>query len=146
MINSRKVEDLHPIVAGMCHRWLEECAEQGIHVLVTSTYRDSEYQDSLYVEGRNGRGRIVTNARGGQSFHNYRMAFDFVPLVDGKPVWNDLELIARCGEIGEQVGLEWAGRWTKFPEKLHLQFTGGLSLTDLQSGLTLSTPTKKVKL
>lgn len=148
MINSRKVEDLHPTVAALCRKWLDECSSQKIDVLITSTYRDNEYQDSLYSEGRNGHGRIVTNSRGGQSFHNYHMAFDFVPLVSGKPAWGDTALITRCGEIGEQVGLQWAGRWTRFRELDHLQFTGGLTLSDLQSGRTLPTsPTpKKVKL
>lgn len=142
MVNSRKIEDLHPIVADLCQKWLDECARQGIPVLITSTYRDAEYQDSLYSEGRTRPGRIVTNARAGQSYHNYRMAFDFVPLVCKVPAWNDLALIARCGTIGEQVGLEWAGRWAgRLKESLHLQFTGGLTLSDLQSGRTLPTPT-----
>lgn len=140
MINSRKIEDLHPTVAVLCRKWLAECQAQGIPVLITSTYRDAEYQNSLYAEGRARPGRIVTNARAGQSFHNYRMAFDFVPLVAQAPAWNDMALITRCGEIGEKVGLQWAGRWKHMREYLHLQFTGGLTLADLQSGRTLPIP------
>ncbi len=149
MINSRNIDDLHPVVADLCRKWLAECAVQGIPVLITSTYRDGEYQDCLYSEGRTSPGKIVTNARAGQSYHNYHMAFDFVPLVVKVPAWNDMALITRCGEIGEKVGLEWAGRWTgRMRESLHLQFTGGLSLVDLQSGKTIPTPppSKKVKL
>ncbi len=146
MINSRKIEDLHPTVAAMCRKWLAECEAQGIPVIITSTYRDGEYQDALYSEGRTGPGKIVTNARAGESYHNYHMAFDFVPLVVKVPAWNDMTLITRCGEIGEKVGLEWAGRWTgRLRESLHLQFSGGLSLADLQSGKTLPTSSKKVK-
>ena len=148
MINSRNISDLHPVVAALCQKWLDECAAQGIQVLITSTYRDEEYQNSLYAEGRSSPGKIVTNARGGQSMHNYHMAFDFVPLVVKVPAWNDMALITRCGEIGELVGLQWAGRWTgRMRESLHLQFTGGLSLADLQSGRILPTidpPTEQV--
>jgi len=142
MINSRKIEDLHPTVADLCRKWLDECKRQGIPVIITSTYRDAEYQNTLYSEGRSRPGKIVTNARAGQSYHNYRMAFDFVPLVCGVPAWNDIALITRCGEIGEQVSLEWAGRWKSMKELLHLQFTGGLTLSDLQSGRTLPNPTE----
>jgi len=138
MINSRNIDDLHPTVAALCHKWLAGCADAGIGVLITSTYRDADYQNSLYAEGRTSKGKIVTNARAGQSYHNYRMAFDFVPMVKGKPAWADMELIEKCGVIGEHVGLEWAGRWQgKFRESLHLQYSGGLSLADLQSGRTL---------
>lgn len=141
MINSRNIDDLHPVVADLCHKWLAECQIQGIPVLITSTYRDGEYQDTLYAEGRAHPGKIVTDARAGQSYHNYHMAFDFVPLVCKVPAWNDMALITRCGEIGESVGLQWAGRWTgRMHEFLHLQFTGGLSLADLQSGRTLPLP------
>jgi len=46
-------------------------------------------------------------------------------------------LFTKCGEIAESVGLEWAGRWTKFKEMAHCQYTGGLTLADFQAGKTL---------
>lgn len=136
MINSRKIEDLHPKVAEMCRKFIELCDAQGIDILITSTYRDIESQNELYAQGRTKPGKIVTKAKGGQSFHNWRVAFDFVPLLNGKPAWNDTVLFTRCGEIGESVGLEWAGRWTRFKELAHLQYTGGLKLIDFQNGKT----------
>lgn len=123
MINSRKIDDLLPGVAAMCKRFIEKCKEQDIEVLITSTYRDMESQAALYEQGRTKPGKVVTNAKAGQSFHNYRCAFDFVPLVNGKAVWDDIELISKCGEIGESVGLNWAGRWKTFKELLHLQYS-----------------------
>lgn len=134
MINSRHIDDLLPHVATLCVAFRAACAEQGIDVLVTSTYRDIESQNALYAQGRTAPGRVVTNARGGQSFHNYRCAFDFVPVVNGKAIWDDSGLFARCGSIAESVGLEWAGRWVKFRELAHCQYTGGLTLADLQAG------------
>lgn len=137
MINSRKLEDLHPKVKTLCEQFIASCAKQNIDVLITSTYRDGESQNALYAQGRTTTGSIVTNARAGQSFHNWRVAFDFVPLINGKPNWNDLALFTKCGEIAESVGLEWAGRWKKFKELAHCQFTGGLTLQDFQTGKTL---------
>ena len=87
MINSRDLNELLPAVKGRVDDFLEACKGSGIDLLVTSTYRDIESQDALYAQGRTTDGRIVTNAKGGDSFHNYRCAVDVVPLRNGKPVW-----------------------------------------------------------
>lgn len=110
------------------------CKDKGIDVILTSTYRDKESQDALYAQGRTTPGKKVTNAKGGQSMHNWRVAFDVVPVINGKAVWNDDNLWNRVGEIGESVGLEWGGRWSKFIDKPHLQFTQGLTLADFNAG------------
>lgn len=138
MINSRKLEDLHPKVKLLCEQFINGCDAAGIDVLITSTYRDMESQTALYAQGRTTKGNIVTNAKAGQSFHNYRVAFDFVPIVGGKCIWNDAGLFAKCGRIAQSLGFEWAGAWSgKFKETAHCQFTGGLSLADFQKGKTL---------
>ena len=79
-------------------------------------------------------GKVVTRARGGQSWHNFRVAFDFVPVVHGKAVWTDLALFRRCGEIGESLGLEWGGRGQGMRDRPHMQYTGGLSLAEMRAG------------
>ena len=137
MINSRSLSDLNPKVAAMCSEFINRCKAEGIDVIITSTYRDAEAQNKLYAQGRTEPGKKVTNAKAGQSYHNWRVAFDFVPLVNGKAMWNDAVLFLKCGEIAEGVGLEWAGRWKKFNETAHCQYTGGLSLADFQAGKTL---------
>lgn len=134
MINSRNISDLNPKVEALTNKFVEACMVAGIDVLITSTYRDMESQDALYAQGRTAPGKKVTNAKAGQSFHNYRCAFDFVPIVNGKAQWNDIATFTRCGEIAERVGLEWAGRWKTFKELAHCQFTNGLTLKDLQAG------------
>lgn len=134
MINSRDLRELLPVVGKKAEEFIAKCKAAGIDVLITSTYRDAESQNALYAQGRTAPGRIVTNAKAGQSWHNYRCAFDFVPIVNGKAQWNDKETFRRCGEIAESVGLEWAGRWTRFREMAHCQYTGGLTLSDLQNG------------
>ena len=87
MINSRSIMDLHPKVQVMVNAMIESCIKAGFDILITSTYRDAEAQNALYAQGRTKKGSIVTNAKAGESIHNYRLAFDIVPLRNGKPVW-----------------------------------------------------------
>lgn len=137
MINSRDIKELHPIVAAKAKQFLERAKAQGIDLIITSTYRDMESQAELYAKGRTSPGKKVTNAKPGQSYHNWRLAFDVVPIENGKAIWNDTALWARIGIIGESCGLEWAGRWKTFKETAHFQYTNGLKLADLQRGETL---------
>lgn len=144
MITSRKLEDLHPRVQPMAQAFLDKCKAEGIDILITCTYRDSEAQNALYARGRtltseHGQTvKIVTNAKGGQSAHQYRLAFDMVPIRDGKPVWGmtgaDLMLWMRVGDIAESCGFEWAGRWPKFKEFPHCQYLGGHPLSYFENG------------
>ena len=135
MINSRNLDDLLPQVKTKVEDFIKACQHNGIDILVTSTYRDYESQDALYAQGRTTEGKIVTNARGGESFHNYRCALDIVPIVNGKPDWDGSHPVwAQIGEIGTKCGLEWAGNWKSFKELAHFQFTNGLTLSDLKAG------------
>jgi peptidoglycan L-alanyl-D-glutamate endopeptidase CwlK len=131
---SRDINELHPKVAEKCREFINRCKEQGIDVVITCTYRSEEEQNSLYAQGRTMPGKKITNAKGKNSYHFWRVAFDFVPIVNGKAQWNDLKLFKQCGEIAESVGLEWAGRWKSFVEYAHCQYTDGLTLADFQAG------------
>jgi peptidoglycan L-alanyl-D-glutamate endopeptidase CwlK len=141
MISSRSLDDLHPKVKILAELFVKKCAEYNIEVQIISTYRDIAAQNALYAKGRTAAGNIVTNAKGGQSFHNhpapYSVAFDFLPFKFGKPDWTDIALYTKCGEIAEEIGLEWAGRWKTFKEYGHCQFTDGLTLADFRAGKTL---------
>lgn len=137
MINSRDLNELNPKVKVKVEAFIASCKKAGIDVLITSTYRDGESQNALYAQGRTKAGKIVTNAKAGDSWHNWRCAVDFVPIVNGKAAWNDTALFTKCGEIAESCGLEWAGRWKRFKELAHLQYTGGLSLADFKAGKQL---------
>lgn len=138
MVNSRSLSDLLPPARARVQAFLDACSKAGIDILITSTYRDQEAQAALFAQGRTAPGKRVTNAKPGQSFHNWRVAIDVAPLRAGKPVWGttgpDGVLWERIGKIGESVGLEWAGRWDTFREFAHFQYTGGLSLAQLAAG------------
>lgn len=55
---------------------------KGVRLRFSHTSRTFEEQDKLYAQGRTKPGKKVTNAKGGQSIHNYHLAFDIVLLYD----------------------------------------------------------------
>jgi peptidoglycan L-alanyl-D-glutamate endopeptidase CwlK len=133
MINSRSLDDLLPLVRQRVEAFIKAAKDSGIDLLVTSTYRDDESQNALYAQGRTTAGKIVTNAKAGQSFHNYRCAVDVVPIVAGKPRWDAKdEVWQTIGRLGKEAGLEWAGDWVKFKEYPHFQYTSGFTLAELK--------------
>ena len=123
MINSRSLDDLLPQVKTRVEAFIKAAHDAGIDLLVTSTYRDNESQNALYAQGRTHPGKVVTNARAGQSFHNYRCAVDVVPIRNGKPVWATTDPVWKTvGKLGKEAGLEWAGEWKTFKETAHFQY------------------------
>lgn len=129
---SRDLNDLDPRMQPLVRSFLSACDASGIPLLVTCTYRSSVEQDALYAQGRTTPGAIVTHARGGQSKHNATIdgkpasqAVDIVPMMNGKPVWDTYgesgKLWEEVGGIGEQIGLDWAGRWVHMREEAHFQ-------------------------
>jgi len=156
VFSSRKIDDLAVPAKRRALEFLGECRALGIDIVVTCTVRDEETQNELYSHGRTREqldaadllhvdpkpGPIVTNAKGGDSFHQYLVAFDIVPLRYGKPVWGtegeDGVLWDRVGEIGEACGLEWAGRWKgHLREMAHFQYAGDLTLAEFKQGRRL---------
>lgn len=132
---SRKIEDLHPDLQPICREFMRRCEAAGLDILITCTYRSAAEQDQLYAQGRNGKpGARVTNAKGGQSAHNLTIqdrpaarAFDIVPLVNGKPVWDDKHPAwQQAGRFGMELGLNWYGKPTaKFREFPHFELDRG---------------------
>lgn len=139
VITSRSLDDLLPPVAERARQLIQLCNDFSIELLVTCTYRDFEAQDRLFAQGRELPGQIVTWARGGDSWHNWRRAFDVVPMRAGKPVWStrghDGELWRLVGEFGQQVGLEWGGSWPRHPDMPHFQDRTGKTLLQLKKEL-----------
>lgn len=138
MIVSRSLDDLQPHVREKCHAHISACANAGIDIIITCTLRDWEAQQAAYAAGRSAPGPRVTNAAPGDSAHQYGLAYDVVPIRNGKPVWGtiadiDRQLWEKVGEIGEACGLEWAGRWRTMIEMAHFQDLGGLTIAQLKA-------------
>ena len=128
-MSSRKLDDLHPTVAERAQQLMELAQAEGIEILVTSTLRSFEEQAELFAIGRTKPGEKVTNAKAGESWHNFGLAFDVVPLVNGKAVW-DSPFWNRIGELGKQAGLVWGGDFQSFKDKPHFEFHPDLTLAE----------------
>ena len=84
-ITTKRIEKLHPSVRNEMKKIIENCNASltgKAQVRITQSLRTFEEQDVLYQQGRTKPGKKVTNAKGGQSIHNYGLAFDIVLMYD----------------------------------------------------------------
>jgi peptidoglycan L-alanyl-D-glutamate endopeptidase CwlK len=80
-----RIKLLHPIDRESAFRCYEEiCTALPSNVICRYPYtiRTFAEQDGLWEIGRTKPGKIVTNAKGGYSYHNYGLAKDIVFLLD----------------------------------------------------------------
>ncbi|WP_066190805.1 peptidoglycan-binding protein [Gracilibacillus timonensis] len=126
----------HPMVREKALETIRRAYAEGIFVRITEGYRSHARQNELYTQGRTKPGKVVTNARGGQSYHNYGLAVDYVLLSpDGKKaLWQVNSDWRRVAAIAKSLGFEWGGDWQTFKDYPHLQMTDGLSLVQLRNG------------
>lgn len=126
----------HPMVREKALETIRRAYAEGIFVRITEGYRSHARQNELYAQGRTKPGKIVTNARAGQSYHNYGLAVDYVLLSpDGKKaLWQVNSDWRRVAAIAKSLGFEWGGDWQSFKDYPHLQMTDGLSLAQLRKG------------
>ncbi|GAB3045848.1 M15 family metallopeptidase [Virgibacillus ainsalahensis] len=136
--------ELHPVVEKNKNKLIEQAAEINIDVVITDETRSFSRQDELYEQGRSMNGSIVTNAKGGESYHNYGLAIDYA-LIDnsGNVIWDihydgngngDSDWF-EVAELAKDLGFEWGGDWTNFPDYPHLQMSFGLTINQLQNGI-----------
>jgi peptidoglycan LD-endopeptidase CwlK len=104
----------------------------------TRTYAE---QDNLFKVGRTvelDRGK-VTNARGGQSNHNFAIAwdvgiFDNGRYLEGKTKEEDQAYADLATLIAAKVsGLEWGGSWVSIHDAPHYQLATGKSETEIRN-------------
>jgi peptidoglycan L-alanyl-D-glutamate endopeptidase CwlK len=122
---SRSLADLAPPFRERAVDWLSECVHSGLDILITCTFRPFHEQADLYAIGRTVPGRRVTNAKPGQSAHNYGLALDFVPMINGKPEWSGKDPAwDKAIEIAIRHEMQSLANDPVFPEKSHLQEFG----------------------
>jgi peptidoglycan L-alanyl-D-glutamate endopeptidase CwlK len=121
---SRSLADLRQPFQVMAQGWLDDCHSVSLDILITCTLRPLDEQQRLYDQGRTTPGHIVTNAKPGQSAHNYGLALDFVPMINGKPEWTGKDPAwAHAIAMAEARGMESLAK-SAFPELAHLQLPG----------------------
>ena len=122
-------EHLHPQMRGKALAVEAACQAEGLPLRIFESWRSPERQADLYAQGRTRPGRIVTYARGWESYHQYGLAADFVGYVNGAWTWDLPNTTwARLHAIGAMHGLERLGFETP-----HLQLAG-LKMAELMDG------------
>jgi|TARA_R100001594_G_scaffold7339_1_gene19918 hypothetical protein len=117
---------------GLDPRWdalISRARELGAKFRITDGFRSVARQNQLYAQGRTRPGKIVTNARGGQSKHNKGLAIDVVWTGGANnlnALYNaaELEKIARIfQQAGREQGVDvrWGGDWSSFKDTPHLE-------------------------
>ena len=114
---------------------------KGVRLRFTSVLRTDEEQNKLFAIGRTVKGKKVTNAKAGESYHNYGLAFDFVLLYDndGNGTFEEASWdLIRDGDQDKKAdwmevvnffkkkGWFWGGNFKNFKDYPHLQKTFGL--------------------
>lgn len=124
------IEKLRPRVQYLAKELKARCEEAGFSVQIVRGLRTVEEQDELYAQGRTKSGKIVTMVQGGNSFHNFGIAFDVRPVEQDEE--KEKNLYAKAGVLGEELGLEWGGSWKEFLDMPHFQYTCGYSTEEFR--------------
>ena len=151
--DSRRPEDLVPEAAQKAALIRSQCEAAGFGLLIYCTLRPLEQQAILYRQGHASSrvemkadqlrsegydfladiligvgpqptGRSVTEAGPGESWHNYAEAFDAVPLISGREMWNYNDAPFEWdmyGQLVREAGMTWGGDWTKLRDYPHAQ-------------------------
>ena len=132
---SRLLSDLEPVTREKALRLVAAAPlVLGRELFVVHTYRTYAEQDALYAKGRSEPGPVVTNARGGESWHNFRRAFDVAFEHEGtsRPDWSTagdkLDAWQKLGILGEAIGFTWGGRFSRLKDFGHFHYDAGMSL------------------
>ena len=118
--SERNIATLLAEVQPLARSLIQAAAAIGIAIKVISGTRSYDEQNVLYEQGRSKPGRIVTNARGGYSNHNFGIAFD-IGVFEGARYIEESPAYKAVGALGVQLGLEWGGNWKSIQDEPHFQ-------------------------
>lgn len=132
--SERNIRGLQLSAQKLARRSIAAVRRTGADAKVISGTRSYEEQNALYKKGRfRNPGARVTNARGGQSWHNFGLAWDIGLFDGGQYLTTDAKYRA-VAPIAKVAGLEWGGDWRSFPDAPHYQLdTQGRGVTQARS-------------
>jgi peptidoglycan LD-endopeptidase CwlK len=138
--SEEKIAKLHPHIKDEIHNLVSKINEEVLtgqaKVRIAQGLRTFAEQDKLFAQRPK-----VTNARGGDSIHNYGLAIDIVLIIDGKVAsWDtkkdfDKDLQSDWMEVVsvlKKAGYSWGGDWRTFKDMPHFEKTGGHSLQQIK--------------
>ncbi|EFK57367.1 M15 family metallopeptidase [Sphingobacterium spiritivorum] len=129
-ITLARIELMHPKIreeVREIYLQINTALPKGVRLRLSQTLRTFKEQDELF----NKRPK-VTNAKGGQSIHNYGLAFDIVILYD-KDSNGSFETASWALDINfmkvvnffKSKGWTWGGDWKSFKDYPHFEKTFG---------------------
>jgi len=127
-ITVNRIKLLHPNIRNQVKDWYLEINKKlpkGIRIRFTHTYRSLEEHDNLVNQRPK-----VTNAKGGQSIHNYGLAFDIVIMKQNDKGswdidWKVDKYWMQVAEYFKSKGFDWGGEWKSLKDYPHFEFTHG---------------------
>lgn len=123
--SEERLAEVHPKLAALVRQLAIQLAVEEIEVRVTAGMRSWDEQQKLYDQGRKTAGRIVTKCPPGWSWHQYALAVDVAPFIDGQPEWDETHPAwKRIHEVARSLGLTLGADFPHFPDYPHLQLTG----------------------
>lgn len=123
-VSISRLDGLHPKVRDTFKAFIDTCEEKlNIKLRIMQGMRSITYQNELYAQGRSKPGSIVTNAKGGSSFHNYGLAVDLCVLNDTVVDWNyDMKKLTPF----MPAGMVWGGNFKTIKDRPHFEITFGI--------------------
>lgn len=139
-MSDRLIKDLDPRLQRLAAKFLTACAARGINAFITTTYRSPVEQDADYAQGRSVAGHIITNAKAGESPHNWHLpdgtpqarAFDFaIKGSNGTLDWDasDPSWLAAIS-IGEGLGMVSGSTFHSISDTPHMELPNWKSTGD----------------
>jgi hypothetical protein len=92
-----------------------------IQLRVAQALRTVAEQNELYAQGRTKPGKIVTNAKGGESNHNSGLAIDVFIVNCDRTIDLNSKVPPDVVKIANEEGFEWGGDWKKFKDYPHFE-------------------------
>ncbi len=144
LVTINRVAHLHPKLRSEVADIIKDIQSKGVDIRITQGLRTFAEQDALYAQGRTTPGKFVTNAKGGQSWHNFGLAIDFCLLhkdgtisfsitedmnADKKTDWNNVT------DSFKKFGWVYGGDWNVFKDNCHFEKTFEITLQDANSKL-----------
>lgn len=138
-----RIKQAHPNIREELKQYYIECNNllpKGVRLRFAYVYRSVAEQNLLYNQKPK-----VTNAKGGQSIHNYGLAFDYVILLDkdNNLTFESIEWDLKSPyhkvvvDYFQSKDYEWGGSWKSFKDYPHFQKAQGLTWQQLKQRLEL---------
>lgn len=131
MTNEEKIALLYHPIQEKHKDLLDRCHSAGLNIGIFESLRTYEEQDALYAQGRTKPGIIVTNAKGGQSYHQFGLSCDYV-FINEKGDWTWDGNYKKFGKIVASMKFwTWGGSWLQLPDQPHVEKNYGIALATL---------------